>query len=140
MKRMAGISLALMAGLLVASGSLQAHHGSSISYDLKKTVVLRGSVTEFVWSNPHCQIYFDVKDDAGNIVHWGGETNGPGALSKEGWAKTTLKPGDQVTVTIFPSKAGTPYGLLSKIVLPSGRELVTVSPETAAQRTDGQAN
>jgi len=132
------ISLVLVAGLLAVCGPVFAHHGSSISYDLKKTVVLKGSVTEFVWSNPHCQIYFDVTDDQGNVAHWGGETNAPSALTKEGWTKTTLKPGDQVTITVFPSKAGTTYGLLSKVVLPGGKEMVTVSPATAAKRTDGE--
>jgi Family of unknown function (DUF6152) len=134
------ISFVLVAGIIAACGPVFAHHGSSISYDLKKTVVLKGSITEFVWSNPHCQIYFDVKGDQGNVAHWGGETNGPGTLAKDGWTKTTLKPGDQITITVFPSKAGTPYGLVSKVVLPSGKEFVPVSPETAAKRTDGQAS
>ena len=48
-----------------------AHHGSHVSYDTQKSVVLKGTVTEFVWSNPHSQIYFDVKDDKGNAVNWG---------------------------------------------------------------------
>ena len=138
MKSKLGSSSLLVAVLLAACGPVFAHHGSSISYDLKKTVVLKGSITEFVWSNPHCQIYFDVKDDQGNVAHWGGETNGPGTLAKEGWTRTTLKPGDPITITVFPSKAGTTYGLVSKVVLPSGKEFVPVSPETAAKRTDGQ--
>ena len=140
MKTKPGTSSLLIAVLLATCGPLFAHHGSSISYDLKKTVALKGTITEFVWSNPHCQIYFDVKDDQGNAAHWGGETNAPGTLSKEGWTKTTLKPGDPITIVVFPSKAGTTYGLVSKVVLSSGKEFVPVSPETAAKRTDGQAS
>jgi hypothetical protein len=138
MRTKPGTSFFLVTVLLAACGPIFAHHGSSISYDLKKTVVLKGSITEFVWSNPHCQIYFDVKDEQGSVAHWGGETNAPSTLSKEGWTKTTLKPGDPITITVFPSKAGTTYGLVSKVVLPSGKEFVPVSPETAAKRTDGQ--
>ena len=124
--------------LLAASTSVFAHHGNA-GYNAKE-VTVKGTVTQFVWSNPHSQLYFDVTDEKGNVAHWGGETNGPGTLAKDGWTKTTLKPGDQITITVFPSKAGTPYGLVSKVVLPSGKEFVPVSPETAAKRTDGQAS
>jgi uncharacterized protein DUF6152 len=138
MKSKFGACLIFLVGLLAVSVPAFAHHGSSISYDLKKTVTLKGTVSEFVWSNPHCQIYFDVKDDHGNVVRWGAETNGPGALAKEGWTKTTLKPGDEATIVVFPAKIGRPYGLLSKVVFAGGKELVTVSTETAAGRKDGQ--
>lgn len=130
--------MVFMAGFLAVCVPALAHHGSSISYDLKKTVTLKGTVSEFVWSNPHCQIYFDVKDDHGNVVRWGAETNGPSALARDGWTKNTLKPGDQATIVVFPAKIGRPYGLLSKVVFAGGKELVTVSTETAAGRKNGQ--
>jgi hypothetical protein len=135
-----GLFLLCIFGILAIGVPALAHHGSSISYDLKKTVTLKATVSEFVWSNPHCQIYFDVKDDHGNVVRWGAETNGPGALAKDGWTKTTLKPGDEATIVVFPAKIGRPYGLLSKVVFANGKELVTVSTETAAGRKDGQAD
>lgn len=106
----------ILAGLLVIVPML-AHHGTNISYDHSKTVTVTGAVTEFVWQNPHAQVYFDVKDEKGTIVHWAGEMNSPGVLSRqEGWTRKTLKPGDQVTVTMFPSKAGTPVGVVNKIL------------------------
>jgi hypothetical protein len=129
---------ALVAGILAVCGSMLAHHGSSVSYDLKKLVVLKGTVTEFVWSNPHAQIYFDAKDAQGNVVHWGGETFAPSTLTKSGWTKKTLKPGDQITIAVFPSKAGAPFGLVSSVMLADGQKFVPVSPETASQRTDGE--
>lgn len=138
MKSNFGAFFLCVAGFLAVCVPAFAHHGSSISYDLKKTVTLKGTVSEFVWSNPHCQIYFDVKDDHGNVVRWGAETNGPGALAKDGWTKTTLKPGDEATIVVFPAKIGRPYGLLSKVVFAGGKELVTVSTETASGRKDGQ--
>jgi hypothetical protein len=106
---------------LLSVSPIFAHHGSHVSYDTQKSVVLKGTVTEFVWSNPHSQIYFDVKDDKGNAVNWGAETANPGNLAQSGWTRNSLKPGDEITVTVWPSKAGTPRGFLLKIALPNGQ-------------------
>jgi hypothetical protein len=138
MKSRLRIPFALVIGLLAVCGLAFAHHGSSISYDLKKTIILKGTVTEFVWSNPHAQIYFDAKDAQGNVRHWGGETFAPSTLTKTGWTKKTLKPGDEITITVFPSKAGSSFGLVSSVVLADGQKFVPVSPETASTRTDGE--
>jgi hypothetical protein len=113
-----GVPLSLFVGLVLLSASLFAHHGTNISYDHNRTVTLTGTVTEFVWQNPHTQVYFDVKDAQGNVVHWAAEMNSPGVLSRqEGWTKRTLKAGDQITVTVYPSKAGTPVGVVNRVVL-----------------------
>ena len=69
------------------------------------------------------------KDDKGNVVHWAGETNSPGVLSQAGWNKRIMKPGDQITITLSPSKAGTPVGVVRKIVLPDGQELVRMNAD-----------
>jgi hypothetical protein len=119
------VVLALAAGVLFLSVPLVAHHGTNISYDHDKPVTLKGTVTEFVFSNPHAQIYFDVKDDKGTTVHWGGELNSPSNLRRDGWTKDTMKPGDQLTLTVFPSKAGTTVGVVdrSKPVNINGKDL-----------------
>ena len=110
--------------LVLASTPLLGHHGTNISYDHARPITLTGTVTEFVWQNPHTQVYFDVKDARGNVVHWAGEMNSPGVLSRqEGWTKRTLNAGDQITVTVYPSKAGTPVGVVNKIVL-SGKTIL----------------
>jgi hypothetical protein len=54
---------------------LAAHHGTSNYSTTAQTVTLSGTVTEFVWSNPHVYVLFDVKDATGNVVHWAGEMN-----------------------------------------------------------------
>ena len=69
------------------------------------------------------QIYFDVTDEKGNVVHWGGEANSPAVLQRGGWSKTSLKPGDEVTITLHPSLAGTPVGEFVGLVLADGRVL-----------------
>lgn len=112
------VFFALAVVLLVGSGTVLAHHGSGISYDLSKMVTAEGVVTEFQWRNPHVYVLYDVKDEQGNVVNWGAETHAPVVCeSQDGWTKDTLKPGDKITISVFPSKIGTPRGLLAKIVL-----------------------
>jgi uncharacterized protein DUF6152 len=116
------ISLGLIAGCLAFGSSLWAHHGGS-EYDTKNLKTLKGTVTEYYWANPHCQIFLDVKDDSGKIVNWGIETLAPAVLRRAGWTPQLLKPGELVTLTIAPSKKGTPVGMIRKLVLPDGKEL-----------------
>jgi Family of unknown function (DUF6152) len=123
MKRALRTFLVSAIGLLLVCGSAFAHHGSSASYDLSKVVTVTGTVTQFVWSNPHAQLYFDVKDASGTVVHWGGEMTSPFILDGLGWTPHIVKPGDQITVNLCPSKFGTPVGLLGKVVLPGGKIL-----------------
>src|SRR5712692_5764442 len=108
--------MSVIAGFLLISLPVLAHHGTNISYDHGKPTTLTGAVTEFVWQNPHCQIYFDVKGANGTVEHWTGELNSPGVLARsENWTRKTVKVGDQITVTLFPSKAGTPVGVVNKV-------------------------
>jgi Family of unknown function (DUF6152) len=118
--------LAFVLGLLTVSGPVFAHHGTNISYDHNKPMTLKGTVTEFVWKNPHSQLYFDVKDASGNIVHWAGELNSPGVLTGQGWNRKMFVPGDEITVSVFPSKAGAAVGVVdrSKPIIANGKEVV----------------
>src|SRR5579884_3573913 len=102
-----------------------AHHGTQASYDLTKKVTLNGVVTEFIYTNPHAELFFDSKDSSGNVVHWGGELNSPGVLRQLGWSKTTFKAGDMITLTVSPSKAGTNFGVVdqAKPIIVNGKEL-----------------
>jgi Family of unknown function (DUF6152) len=101
-----------------------AHHGSIVSYDMKKIVTMEGTVTEFQWRNPHVYILYDVKDGQGNVVTWGAETHSPIVCeNQDGWTKSTLKPGDKITISVYPSKINTPRGLLAKIVF-NGKAII----------------
>ena len=71
---------------------------------------MKGVVTEFAWKNPHTQLYMDVKDDKGNVIHFAVEMNSPGVLSRDGWTRHEFKPGDQVAISVYPSRAGAPVG------------------------------
>ena len=134
MKLKLATPVALVAGLLMLCGPMFAHHGTSVSYDMKKQIVLQGTVTEFLWANPHCQIYVDVKDDKGNVVHWGAETMAPRRVFRAGLTKDVMKPGDEITLTVNPSKAGVPFGQVVSITLPSGQTITLISPREAAER------
>src|SRR5450755_2250959 len=129
MKKLAG-ELPLLA-LLLSAGSFSfvyAHHGNS-AYDETARVSIKGTVTEFIWTNPHSQIYLDVKDPSGKIVKWGVETNSPGILGRAGWTRRSIKPGDQVTIILCPAKNGQPVAYAgsgdpgTKVIFADGHEL-----------------
>ena len=108
---------------------LAAHHGFA-AYDESKQLVMKATVTEWLWANPHCFLRFDAADDKGQVVHWAAEVSNPIDMTRRGWTKRTLNPGDHVTVTIRPAKNGAPIGQLLKVELPSGQSLVGWNPGT----------
>jgi len=110
------------AALMLISVPLLAHHGNA-AYDEKNPITIKGTVTEFAWTNPHVQIYLDVKDDKGKVVHWSVETYSPGKLVRAGWTKEVIKPGDEVSINLVPARNGAPVGFLHKLVLPTGKVL-----------------
>ena len=123
MKTRLVVLFALFSGLVMVCGTAFAHHGGAV-YDTKNPLTLKGTITAFDFVNPHVQIYFDVKGDKGNVVHWASETVSPGMLSRSGWTKDELKPGDEITMTLGPAKNGSPVGYALKIVLANGKELI----------------
>ena len=112
--------------LLVVCASLLAHHGNA-AYDEQHPITITGNVTEFVWSNPHCQIYLDVKDQKGNVVSWSVESQSPGILRRNSWTRDSVKSGDHIAVTLVPAKSGAPVGFsgekTGKIVFDDGHVL-----------------
>jgi len=113
---------ALVAALLWVSGSAFAHHGAA-GYDSNKLTTLKGTVTDYRFQNPHAQIFIDVKDSSGKVQNWVLEAVGIATLSRSGWTKSIMKPGDAITVTGNPAKNGSPSMRLTKVVLASGKEL-----------------
>ncbi len=121
MRRLALV--AVVVGVLMVGGPLFAHHGTAAYAE--KTVTLTGTVTEFRFANPHVLVFWEVKDEAGNIQRWAGERGGPNSMARRaGWRTNTIKPGDQVTITGRPSKNGTHTMAISTIIL-NGEELST---------------
>jgi hypothetical protein len=115
-------SCALLLALSIIGGPVAAHHGVQ-GYDHSKKLTVKGTVSEFAWTNPHAQIYLDAKDETGNMVHWGLELNSPGNLVRLGWEHTSLKPGDEVEATFFPGMEGKHLGICVDIVRTDGTKL-----------------
>jgi hypothetical protein len=104
------------------SAPASAHHGNA-AYADDITEFKQATVTKFAWANPHTLINFDAKDEKGNVVHMVVETAAPQALRLIGWERTSVMPGDVVTVRMYVAKNGNPAGRLQMIILPDGSEL-----------------
>src|SRR5678816_1065393 len=92
--------------LIVASVPLAAHHSFSAQYDRSKPITLKGPVTKVEWINPHGRLYIDVTDASGKVVNWEVELGAPAILSRNGWKRTAVPVGGEVTVTGFLAKDG----------------------------------
>jgi len=123
-----GDVLSLPIAVLLLSVPAVAHHGTNISYDHEHPITVKAVVTEFIFRNPHAQIYFDVKDEKGNIQHWNGELTNPSNLMHAGWTKRRSEkefaPGTPLTITMAPSKAGTYVGVVLKIINEKGEQVL----------------
>ena len=115
-------------GLLAATVPLVAHHGAA-SFDTTRELTLKGTVTEWIWANPHCFLKFDAKDETNTVRNWAVEVSNPTDMTKRGWARTSFKAGDEVTVTLQPVKGGAPVGRIRNVVLPNGQSLGTGAPQ-----------
>jgi len=90
-------------------------------FDRTKQVTITGTVKEFNWTNPHASFAVIVAKPDGTEEQWGVEMNSPNNLVREGWTRSTIKPGDKVTALINPLRDGKPGGVYVGITLPSGK-------------------
>jgi len=115
------IVFAAVVGLLIRV-PLLAHHGSA-AFDTGKTVVLKGTVKAWLYSNPHCLLRLEVTDADGKVVEWIAEAQAPNVIFPAGYRRDSFKPGDQVTVTVEPVKENRPMGRILQVVLANGKTL-----------------
>jgi hypothetical protein len=123
MKRLL-ILLGAAVGFLMISGASFAHHSLSWA-DNEHPITVSGTVTEFVFANPHSQVWFDNKDKDGNLVHWMIEIGGPPGLHRAGWTSESIKPGDSLTVTGGQAKDGRFIINITGKLMINGKELST---------------
>jgi len=102
--------LAILVALGIAA-PLAAHHGNA-SYDTERSFTVKGTITGYVWANPHVFVKVDVKGDSGDVQHWIVEAQNPVSMSSIGWTKDTFKPGDTVEIDSMPAKNGNPVAFL----------------------------
>ena len=118
------IGLVLLAAVAMAV-PLAAHHGRGASFDMKKQVTLKGTVSQVKWQNPHVLIFIDVSDATGKVVTWGFENSNVHTLATQGYNRNTLKFGQPITAIVNPAANGEPLGIIVKIVLADGSVIMS---------------
>lgn len=113
-------AMALLVGLLTVSRPVSAHHGAA-SFDNSRTVTVEGTVTEFIWSNPHVYLKVDAKGENGSIQHWVFEAQSVVNQANAGWTKNMFKPGDHVLIDATPAKGDRLVGLFRGRIVINGQ-------------------
>ncbi|MEP7353780.1 MAG: DUF6152 family protein [Acidobacteriota bacterium] len=125
--------LLFTAGLLMAVWPIAAHHSFAAEFDSTKVVTLTGKFTKMDWVNPHSYIHMDAVDpDTGKMASWDIETGPPNTLYRNGWRKTDIKEGQEITVVGTRAKNGTNTVNARSCRTPDGRTLLAGSSEGAA--------
>jgi len=116
-----GAVLAIV-GVLMMPASTLTHHGAA-SFDNTKEVTVKGTVTEWLWANPHCFLKVEAKDDTGTVRNWNLEFGNPTDITSRGFSRRTFKVGEEITVTVTPVKSGAPVGRARVVTLANGQKL-----------------
>ena len=124
MKRLLTLFL-LLAGAAMFAPPMAAHHGRGQSFDMKSRVTLKGTVSQVKWQNPHVLIFIDVKDAAGTVVTWTFENSNVHTLASQGYNRNTLRVGQEVTAIVNPAANGSPLGIVVKVILADGKEIMS---------------
>jgi Family of unknown function (DUF6152) len=122
MHRIHTAAFSILVGLAASVSPAFAHHSGAM-FDTARKVDISGTIIDFNWSNPHANFKVNVDKPGGSPEVWAVEMNSPNNLVRDGWKRTTLKPGDKVTVTVRPLRDGTPGGQYVSIVLADGKVL-----------------
>ncbi len=123
--RPALVALATIPALYASVGL--AHHSTGM-FDRTKTLHLEGTVKEFQWTNPHSWIQLNVTTPAGVVEEWSIEGNSPNQLIRLGWKPTILKPGDPVTIIVYPMRDGAKGGMFVGLKMADGKVLGEFAP------------
>ena len=126
--------IALTLVTLGAGAPLLAHHSFAAVFDSSKRTTIKGQVSKVDWRNPHMYLYVDAKDATGKMANWACETYPPNVLVRQGWKKTDLKQGDEITITGTVAKDGSNLIFISEIVFPDGSKRLGGAPSGDGSR------
>jgi hypothetical protein len=116
------LAVAALSCLLVTN--IAAAHHSTAMFDMQHTVTLNGTVKQFDWTNPHTFIFLEVQDPATHATEsWSIEGMSPNYLSRNGWTRHTLQPGDKIGMELHLLKDGRKGGFCATVTLPNGTVL-----------------
>jgi Family of unknown function (DUF6152) len=114
------IAVGLALGLV---GVAAAHH-SNAAYDIENPKTMEGTVKTVNWTNPHISFIVEKDAKSGEAANtWAFEVSSPGVLTRSGWTKRSLQPGDHAVFRYAPLRDGSLGGYLLKVTLPSGKDL-----------------
>nr|WP_166179828.1 DUF6152 family protein [Altererythrobacter segetis] len=116
------IACAAALALCLPALPVQAHHSMAM-FDQTKTVTISGTVKQFQWTNPHCYIQLVAKDAKGAETEWSLEMGAPMYLYAKGWRPSSLKAGNQITVTLNPLRNGEPGGIVLTASTADGKQI-----------------
>jgi hypothetical protein len=123
------ISILAAGGMALASAALPAlAHHSFAMFDQKKVMTLEGTVVQFQWTNPHAFIELEVPNGA-RAQRWSIELNSPNNLTRQGWRRSSLKPGEKISVRVAPLRNGHPGGLFLDLKKSDGTVLDSGLPK-----------
>ncbi len=121
------IAAAASAVCIASWTTAEAHHSGAM-FDRSRQITVTGAVKDFSWTNPHSSFSVEVSKPDGSAELWAVEMNSPNNLVREGWTRTTLRPGDKVSAVINPLRDGKPGGLYVGVTLPTGKVLNAGAP------------
>jgi hypothetical protein len=114
--------------LCVTFGNTASAHHSRAGYDTDAKIrTMKGVVVEYKWRNPHVFIVWNSSDESGKVNQWTGELSSVTTMIAEGMNRESLKPGDELMLTIVPAKDGTYQSLIQKAVKMDGKVVVDLS-------------
>ncbi len=116
----------VLAGWLMAGGTVQAHHSLAGTYDIKSEGKVTGVLKKVAFTNPHGAMTIEVANADGTTTDWVMTTGSANTLANLGFGKNganTVKPGDKVTISYFAARNGKPLGFIRSITLPDQREI-----------------
>lgn len=122
LERVPPILVSVLLILAMPDGPVSAHH-STAGFE-KEVIELHGIVAQYIWRNPHVVVVWDAKDSIGNVVQWSGQMNSPTSMISVGMNRNSLKPGDEIIVTAYPSRSRNPVAVIQKITFADGKVVI----------------